>query len=201
MKIAKEIVFQGKNSPGDLKKQSYINFFVILGFLLLGLWTIFIYPKTFIQIKPILALIFLPSIVVTVFLYKKILLACGYDSYIQGNFKYNSLIKVLVYILITIPVGNIIVSIFLFSNYLFAEIKTQTFIVKPYDIDESYSRENHDNYSHVQIKFDDIEKQINFGSVPIDSLSTKIIKLKVSKGLLDYYIIRSRRLENNNNNW
>ncbi|OFY91016.1 MAG: hypothetical protein A3K10_06990 [Bacteroidetes bacterium RIFCSPLOWO2_12_FULL_31_6] len=199
MKIAKRIVFQGKNSIGDLKKQSYINFFVLFGFLLLGLWTIFIYPKTFIQIKLILALIFLPSIIVTLFVHKKILLVCGYESYIQGNFKYNLLIKTLVYILITIPVGNIIVSIFLFSNYLFADIKTETLIVKPYDVEESYSRENHNNYSHVKIKFDDIEKQINFGNIPIDSISTKVIKLKISKGLFDYYIIKSRRLENENN--
>lgn len=190
----------GKNSPGDLKQQSYINFFVLLGFLLLGLWTIFIYPKTFIQIKIILALIFLPSIVVTFFLYKKILSACGYDSYIHGNFKYNSLIKVLAYILITIPVGNIIVSILLLSNYLFADIKTQTFIVKPYNIGKNYSKANHSSYSHVEIKFNNIEKQINYGNVPIDSISTKVIKLKVSKGLLGYYIERSCRLENDNNN-
>lgn len=143
---------------------------------------------------------FIPSLIVTPFLYKKVLIACGYKLYMQ-DLAYNLMMKILVYVLVTIPIGNIIISVFLLSNFLFAEPKSQTYIEKPYNIDQSYSRRSHKNYSHLDIKFNGIEKQINFGSVPADSISTKIIKLKVSKGLMGYYIIRSRRLENVIKEW
>lgn len=172
----------------------------MLGFLLLGVWTIFIYPKTFVPLKVILSLMFIPSLIVTFFHYKKILTACGYKLYLQ-DLAYNIIMKILVYVLVTIPIGNIIISVFLLSNFLFADSKSQTYSKKPYNIDKSYSRRSRKNYSHLDIKFNGIEKQINFGSVPTDSISTKIIKLEVSKGLLGYYIIRSRRLENVSKEW
>jgi len=46
------------------------------------------------------------------------------------------------------------------------------------------------------VEWDDIKKRINVGNKSVNSIVDKVIKVKVSKGLLGYYIIRGYRFEN-----
>jgi hypothetical protein len=192
----KKILIEGKNKKGVLKSQFYINLAVVFGFILFIIWVNFLYPETFIDIKLILALLFLPSLLLTVFLYKKLLRVCGYNSYIKNDPKYNIIITLAAYFLITVPIGNVIVSSFLFSNYFFAQSETQTVSIKPYNIGESNSRISHKNYTHIEVEWDGIKKRINVGNNPVNSIADKIVNVKISKGLLGYYIIRGYRFEN-----
>lgn len=191
----KKILFSGKKSKGNLKAQFNINVAVITGFVLLVIWSVFLYPKTFMDIKFILALLFLPSILVTILLYKKILVICGYETYIKNNTKYNAIITTATYFLVTVPIGNLIVATFLFINYFFAQSEIQVISIKPYYIEESNSKVTHSLYTHIDVEWDNLNKRINVGSKLIESISDKILKVKISKGLFGYYIIRGYRFE------
>lgn len=195
MSILTNILKAGKKSKGNLKIQAYINLFVIFGFLLFIFWTLFLYPKTFVDIKLILSLLFLPGIIIALFSFKKILQSCGYEYYLQGNFKYNILTATLAYFLITIPIGNIIVSIFLSVNFFFAEREVQIIDVTPNNIREATSSGSSSSYTKIQIEAFGIRKNINIGHTAIERVSSKLLRLEFSKGLLGYNIIRGYRFE------
>jgi len=194
--VVQKILTAGKINKGKAKSQFFINVAVMLGFGLFIIWVLFLYPKTFIEIKLVLLLLFSPGLILTPFIYKRILSICGYDPYQKNNSTYNTVIISAVYFLITVPIGNIIVTIFLFINYFFAQSEIQIVSIKPYHAGESNSRVTYTTYSHIEIEWDDIEKRINVGRKRVESISDKMIKVKISKGLLGYYIIRGYRFEN-----
>jgi hypothetical protein len=132
----------------------------------------FLYPQTFIDIKLVLALLFIPGLAVAFFTYKKVLSICGYDIP-ASNTGYALKIKAASYLLVIIPIGNLLVTTFLFTNYLFAQTVIKTVYVKPYNIDESYSRKSQNYYTHIEIEFDGIKKRINTGNISIDTLSIR----------------------------
>jgi len=190
-----KILITGKARKGDLKGQFYINIAVVLGFLLLIIWVVFLYPKTFIDIKLVLLLLFLPSLLLTVFIYKQVLSICGYEPYIKNNRRYNSLITTVTYLLITVPVGNFLLTCFLLINYSFAQNEIQIVKIQPYDIGHSNSSGTSKAYAHIDVEWDGIKKRLNIGNKSAESISGKTIRLKLSKGLMGYYIIRGYRFE------
>ena len=200
MSIFDNIIREGKIYKVDLKKERYINYFVMFGFGLLLTWMLFLFPNVFVDIKFVLMLLFIPPLLLTPLLYKKLLSVSGYKFSIKNNFRYNFTMGFLAYMLVTIPIGNFIVTSFLFSNYLFAQVETKTIIVEPFDIRESYSRQNKRadifsrKYSHFEVGYDGIEKRINFGETSLDSIANKSLSIKVSKGLFGYYVIRAATL-------
>ena len=156
-------------------------------------WLIFLYPNTFIDIKVVLLFLLLPSIILTPFIYKRILSICGYEAHIKNNRKYNAIIVSAVYFLVTVSLGNIIVTLLLFINYFFAQSEIQTISTTPFNIGENKSRDSHSSYTYIKIEWDNVKKRINVGNKSSESISDKFLKVKISKGLLGYYIIRGYR--------
>jgi hypothetical protein len=189
-----KIIRQGKIYKVDLKKERYINYIVLLGFVLLLFWQLFLYPHVFIDIRLVLILLFIPGLLLTPLLYKRLLTVSGYQLFIKNNLTYNVTMAFLTYMLVTIPAGNFVVTSFLFSNYLFAQNDTKTVTVDPLDTGASYSKISRSNYSHLDVEYDGIVKQINFGETPLDSIANKSLSIRVSKGLFGYYIIRGHTL-------
>ena len=187
-------ILQGKIYRADIKKERHFNKVVMLGFVLLLCWTVFLYPNVFIDIRLVLIILFTPGLLLTPIFYKDLLTISGYKHYIKNNISYKITMIFLSYILITIPVGNFIVASFLFSNYIFAQQETKTVMLKPFNIGKSYSNKNRGSYSHIDVEFDGITKQINFGNTPLGNIFNKSLRIKVSKGLFGYYVIRSRTL-------
>jgi hypothetical protein len=166
-----------------------------VGFLLLIAWIVFLFPKTFVDIKLILGLLFLPSLFITLIICKKVLGLCGYTFPIRNYPKYNAIIAILAYFLITIPIGNMLVIIFLSGNYFFAQKEIRTIDVLPYNIGEQYSRHSHRKYTHVEVEYSSIKKRINIGNRKIDDISNKILRIKISKGFFGYYIIKGYKFQ------
>jgi hypothetical protein len=189
-----QIILQGKIYKVDLRKERYVNYIVLSGFILLLTWMLFLYPNVFIDIRMVLLLLFLPGLLLTPILYKKILRISGYRFFIKNNLKYNLAMPFLAYMLITIPVGNGIVASFLSGNYLFAQPDTKTVTADPFNLSESHSGKTHSSYSHLDVDYDGVVKQINFGEIPLDTLANKSLSITVSKGLFGYYIIRGYTL-------
>src|SRR5689334_11633746 len=115
-----KIILQGKTNKADLRKERYVNYIVLLGFVLLFVWMLFLYPHVFIDIKLVLMLLFIPGLLLTPVLYKKLLAISGYQFFIKNNLAYNVAMSFLAYMLVTIPAGNFVVTTFLYSNFLFA---------------------------------------------------------------------------------
>jgi len=195
MNILTKISTTGKKSKGNLKTQAYINLLVISGFLLFIFWALFLYPKTFVNIKLILFLLFFPSLIITLFSFKRLLQACGYEHYLQKNLKYNILIVILSYLLTTVPIGNIIVSAFLSVNFFFAQKEVQITYVKPSNIREATSSKSNSRYTKMQVEVFGIRKNINIGNTAIDSVASKFLKLQFSRGFFGYNIIRGYRFD------
>lgn len=194
----RQILITGKRSKGNSKSQFYINLAVVIGFIMFIFWVTFLYPKTFIDIKLVLLFLLLPGIILTPFIYKRILSICGYEAHIKNNRKYNAIIVSAVYFLVTVPIGNIIVTLLLFINYFFAQSEIQTISTTPFNIGENNSRDTHSSYTHIEIEWDNVKKRINVGNKSPESISDKFLKVKISKGLLGYYIIRGYRFYDSN---
>lgn len=193
MTLLKDIVLKGKILKPDLKRERSVSYIVLIGLFLLLFWMFVLFPKVFIDVKIILLLLLAPGLLLTPLFYKRLFAISGYKFPVQGNWKYNSIMIFLAYCLVTIPVGSTIVASVLLSNSLFAQQETKTIILQPFNIAESSSRKSSD-YSHMDVEYDGITKQINYGSTPIDSLASKSLRVTLSKGLFGYYIIRKRTL-------
>lgn len=194
----RNIIEYGKYSNGDIKKQRLINFIVIVGFLLQIFWIVFLIPNIFISIKTILLLLFIPSVLIALLIYKKILIICGYQSYIKNNLKYNFTIVLIVFLLISVSIGNLTVTAFLASNNLLAEKETNTVVLKPLYTGTSISQRKNlfrKKTPYMVIRFKDVKKTINFGNQTLAAIKDKSISINVSKGFFGYYIIRKYKLK------
>jgi hypothetical protein len=191
----KKLLLSGKSGKGNLKGQLYINMAVIMGFVMFIAWIVFLFPKTFIDIKVVLLLLFVPSLILTPFIYKSILSICGYEPGIKNNAGYNALVSSASYLLVTVIIGNIIVTLFLFINYSFADSEIQVINKSPFNISKSISKTTHQPYTHFEIEWDNVTKRINTGSKPADSIYGQVVHIKICKGLMGYYILRGYYFE------
>ncbi len=177
-----------------LRKERYVEYIVGIGFFLLLCWMIFLYPHVFVDIRLVLMLLFRPGLFLTPLLFKII---SGDNFSIRDNLGYNFTRVFLAYMMVTMPVGNTIVTSFLFSNYLFAQHESKTVILEPFNIRESRSRSG--KYSHLDVEYDGIVKQINLGDTPLEEITNKSLNMTISKGLFGYYIIIGHTLTTKHN--
>lgn len=188
------IILQGKVYEPDRKKERSVTGAVLLGGVLCLGWMLFLFPHVFIDIRMVVLLLFAPGLVLTPLLYKRILTISGYRPFIAHGLAYNGIMPIITYLLVTLVAGNVVVTSFLSANHLFAQQETKTVTVAPFDIRRSYSRKTHDHYSHLDVEYDGIVKQLKFGDTPLDSMAHRSLAITVSEGLFGYYIIRERRL-------
>jgi hypothetical protein len=189
----KDFVLKGKVLKPDLKRERKVDYIVLLGMFLLLFWMLYLLPKVFVEIQLILFLFLVPGLLLTPLFYKKIFSISGYKFPVQGKWKYNSTMIFLAYCLGTIPVGSALVTTLLLSNSIFADHETKTIILQPFNIAKSSSGRSSD-YSHIDVEYDGIIKQFNYGKIPVDNLSDKSLRITLSKGFFGYYIIRKRTL-------
>jgi hypothetical protein len=192
--ILTKIVSIGKTRNKNTKAERLINISVLTGFFFMIFWIIFLFPKVFIDIKLVLAILFIPGLIISFFISNKIISTLGYRTQIKKDYSYNIVIKIATYLLITIPIGNLLVITFLGINTIFKEFKTETVYLEPKNISEDYSRKTRDYYSHLEVEYNGVSKQINFGHTPLTEMYHKKIKMEISKGFFGYYVIIKRRL-------
>ncbi|HWJ92535.1 MAG TPA: hypothetical protein VNR87_15565 [Flavisolibacter sp.] len=193
--ILTNVIQKGKVNKGDPKRQAYISAGVIAGFIILFIWSLILYPKTFVPLPLLLAILLLPGLILTFFISGRLLTICGYAQYIKHDPKYNSTIAVLAYMLITVPVGNFLVCALLFVNSYFANAKNESILLRPNNVAQSYSRSSRHYYSHCDITIDGITKRLNFGRRRPEEISSSNLRVEISRGYFGYFIIRKRRLE------
>lgn len=183
-----------KEEKSNLKKHNkLINFSVLTGFLFLLIWIFFFYEKTFIDIKIVLALLFIPSLFITIFFYKK------FVPINIENTLLNTISYILVYFLVTIPIGNFIVILFFSINTFLASDSIEKVNLKTENVDITKIRKRTLNknkyYSHFDVTYDGVSKEFKTGNIPINDLENKIVEFKLTKGFFGYYIIKGRKIE------
>ena len=193
MKKINETLRAGKITEGNRRQQLYINITVILGVILIFFWTS-LYEKTFIDIKIILSILIFSSLFASFFLFKTYITICGYSRFIKRNMTYNLLIRISVFILIALPIGNLSVFIFLYKNQHNADEKTQIIIVEPQNIYES-DRKGH-KYVGYEMSFDGITKNFSDFNRPIEEIQNSKIKFEIRKGFFGYDFYENYNFEN-----
>ncbi|WP_298115147.1 hypothetical protein [Flavobacterium sp.] len=183
-----------KDEKSNLKKhKKIINLSVITGFLFLLIWIFFFYQKTFIDIKIVLALLFIPSLIVTILFYKK------FVPISLENTLLNILSYILVYFLITIPIGNFVVILFFSINTFLASDHIEKVNLKIENVNVTKIRKrtlNKNNYySHFDVTYNGVLKRFKTGDTPIDELENKTVEFKLAKGFFGYYIIKGRKIQ------
>ncbi|WP_298137557.1 hypothetical protein [Flavobacterium sp.] len=183
-----------KEEKSNLKKhKKIINLSVITGFLFLLIWIFFFYQKTFIDIKIVLALLFIPSLIVTILLYKK------FVPISLENTLLNTLSFILVYFLITIPIGNFVVILFFSINTFLASdhIEKVNLKIENVDVTKIQKRTLNKNnyYSHFDVTYNGVLKKFKTGDTQIDELENKTVEFKLAKGFFGYYIIKGRKIQ------
>ena len=191
----KNLIKKGKKAKGNLKAQGKINKLVLIGFASTLYCMLALFPNTFIDLKIVLGLYFIPSIPLAYKLNKTIIKICGYEQHNSNTPSYNIVINLLSYVLIAVFVGGLTVTLFLKINMVFTENKSETHYIKPQDI--TLRKRSHKDYYYYQLKFNDISKQINGNGPSIDRIKNSTVILKVNKGFFGYYILESRTLIEN----
>jgi hypothetical protein len=198
MNKLKEIVLSGKTNKGNKRQQTYINISVLLGFILLFFWTS-LYEKTFLDVKIVLLVLFLPSLIAAFFLFKKYLAICGYSGAVERNAGYNVLIRLLVFLLIAMPVGNFTVFTFLFTNQQFAAAQTRTVKAAPENIYEGQRKGT--KYTSYEISHDGITKRLRSYQLSAEEMQKQHISITMRKGCLGFDFYEKYTYEPNQNNW
>lgn len=183
-----------KEEKSNLKKHTkLINFSVLTGFLFLLIWIFFFYQKTFIDIKIILGLLFIPSLVIAISFYKKIV------PVNLGSSLFNYISYVVVYLLITIPIGNFIVILFFSINTFLASDTIEKVNLKTENVGVTKIRKRtlskNKYYSHFDVTYDGVSKRFKTGNTPIDDIENKTVEFKLAKGFFGYYIIKGRKIQ------
>lgn len=183
-----------KDKKSNLKKYSKsITISILTGFLFLLIWIFFFYEKTFIDSKIVLALLFIPSFIITILFYKKIV-----PINLENNLL-NAISYTVVYFLFTIPIGNFIIILFFSINTFLASntIEKVTLKTENVGLTKSTKRTLNKNkyYSHYDVTYEGITKRFKTGNTPIDDLENKIVEFELAKGFLGYYVIKGRKIQ------
>jgi hypothetical protein len=197
----KYIILQGKKIKPNKRTVKHINIGVLSGLMMQLAWIVFLYPSVFIDITRVLTLLFLPGVLLTPFFYKKITTACGYTTSIAKNYAYNTLMPFLVFLMLSVSIGNTLVTFFLLSNRLIKDSKVETVKLYPFHVRESLDKNKHwfsnsKKYLSLELSYDGVEKIVRLGTTPISTIRPEsYFELKVSKGLWGYYVIQHQKLK------
>lgn len=183
------ILAKGKTEKKNKKVERFINYSVLIGFGFMLFWILFLYPIVFINIKLILSILFIPALIITPFLSKKIISSLGYQLKIKDSQNYNFLIRFATYVLIMMPIGNFLVATFLGTNILFKEENIETIYIKPQNI---YEKKH--GVKSAEINYNNTSKRINFREISTKELQSKKVKIDISKGFWGYHVIVKRTL-------
>lgn len=198
MNLFKKSLKAGKISKGNSKQQSYINASVFVGMLFLFLWTS-IYKKTFIDVKIVLAIVFIPSFLAYLFLFKKYITICGYLHFIVKSTTYNILIRMLVFLLIAIPVGNFAALTFLYSNKIFAEKTCENITTIPKDIYESKLKGK--RYTSYEISLDGTTKTLRSFEKSVAEMENSQLEFQIRTGSFGYRFYEKYEVTTRKENW
>lgn len=198
MNVLKKTIRSGKVNKGNKKYQSYINVSILIGFVLLFFWTS-IFKKTFIDYKIVLALLLVPSFLVYLLLFRKYVTVCGYVHLIAKNTIYNLLLRVLVFLLVAMPVGNSIALTFLFSNQYFTPGSVRIIPLFPKNIYEGELKGQ--PYTSVEISIEGITKRLRLNDVGIEEIQNSKLEFAIQEGFFGYPFYEKYKIINLEDDW
>ena len=198
MNVLKKTIRSGKVNKGNKKYQSYINVSVLIGFVLLFFWTS-IFKKTFIDYKIVMALVLIPSFLAYLFLFKKYVTVCGYVHLIAKNTIYNVMLRVLVFLLVAMPVGNCIALTFLFSNQYFAPQSVRMITLFPKNIYEGKLKGH--PYTSVEISFEGITKRLRLNDLGLEEIQNSKLEFKIQEGFFGYPFYEEYKIISREDDW
>lgn len=169
------------------KSKKLVNSAVLSGFAMLLAWILFFYKNTFVDITIVLGLLLLPTLVVTLLFYKKMMPVNLENRWL------NSISFLVAYTLVTIPLGNLLVIAFFAVNTFLAPNTIQKVTLKPVIVNTGYQRRHNAGnryYSYFEVVFDNVQKKINTGDRPVSEIEGQTIEFKLVKGYLGFYIIK-----------
>jgi len=181
------------NTPNKIGVK-WLNRAIMTGFILLLFWMVFLWPKVFMPTSTMLSILFGSGLVVAIYFFKKIVTICGYATHVKGFISYTIFIRIIVYLAVMIPFGNLCMTLLLVFNLAFPQEQSKLVYLTPFAIDESYSGNSSSSYSHVDVVFNGIEKRINYGNTSLKELQASSILMEIQKGGLGYYVIKKRML-------
>lgn len=198
MNLFKKSLNSGKINKGNKRLQWYINISVLLGFVLAFIWTS-IFKKTFIDVRIVLALVFIPSFIVYLFLFKKYVTICGYLHFIKMKTSYNLMIRFLVFLLVAMPVGNFIAFTFLYSNQLFSDKDAQMITLQPQDIYESKLKGK--RYTSFEITLDGTTKRLRSFEKSLGEIQDSQLEFEVREGYFGFRFYEKYKTKKAEKNW
>lgn len=160
-----------------------LSFLVLLGFVFLLVWIILFYDKTFVPISLILAILLVPGLLLTPFLYKKWFPVALGSASLRGFF------YVVVYALVTVPLGNTLVLLFFMINTYTGPDAIRIVTLPVENVGQSRShkkRVRNRYYTHYELTYQGYTKRFKAGNAVPDSLENRTVTLQLKAGGLGF---------------